>query len=263
MTFGWRNMLALEGDVQYRFSIGGVTLRHSPGTTGRIRQLINASWRETREIVALASDGEGTYLARGVPTTFLAAGATSPAVAGECYAELDWPTDAVGIGLVRCLVGTKWYSLQRVSFTAINDYQTDPLFLGYNPTRGPRIYASRLLPDGVGSTETAGKIMIAPVPVSGSFCLWYLQQWADRTADADTIPGMANWIEHAILGACIKMSEPDSDSQKQAQIWMIERNRIEDQITARAQKMGGALPIEPRDARGDGYDGDNPYGGQL
>lgn len=259
MTFGWRNMLAIEGDITYRFSIGGVVLRHSIGTTGRVRQLFNASWRQTRELVALASDGEGAYLVRSATLTL----PFTAAVAGEAYAEIPWPTDAIGIGGVRCLVnGTRFYPLKRVSFNAIHDFQFDNGLVGYAPNNGPIAYASRVIPDGVGSTETAGAIMIAPVPVSGSYALWYLQGWADRTADADTIPGMADWIEHAILGTLIKMSSPDGDSAKQLPLWISERQRIEDMITARAQKMAGSLPLEPRDARGDGFDFDR-YGGTL
>lgn len=259
MTFGWRNMLAIEGDIGYRFSINGVSLRHSQGTTGRLRQLFNAAWRETREIVAMASDGEGAYLVRGATTAL----PVVAAVTGEAYAEIPWPVDAVAIAGVRCLVNApRWYPLKRVSFNAIHDFQYTATFAGYNPSRGPMAYASRLIPDGVGSTETPGQIMIAPVPVSGSYALWYLQAWQDRTADSDTFPGMADWIEHAILGTLIKMAQPDSDSQKQAQMWMIERNRIEVLITSRAQKLHDGLPLEPRDARGDGFDY-NPYGGTL
>ena len=246
-------MLAIEGDITYRFSISGVSGRHSIGTNGRVRQLFNASWRETREIIALASDGEGSYLIRGATTAL----PLTPAVAGEQYSEIPWPVDAVAVAGVRCLVnGTRWYPLRRVSFTAIHDYQFESSGIGFSPRRGPIVYASRVFPDGVGATETAGQLMIAPVPISGSYALWYLQGWQDRTADTDTIPGQANWIEHAILGTLIKMSQPDGDSQKQVQIWMIAQNAIMDAITARAQKMAGSLPLEPRDARGDGEDWD-------
>lgn len=259
MTFGWRNVLAIEGDITYRFSIAGVSQRHSLGSAGRVRQLFNASWRETRELVALAEDGEGAYLVRAAALAL----PIVAAVAGEPYAVIPWPTDAIGVGMVRVQVnGTRWYGLKRASFLAIHDYQNLDTFAGYSPNRSPVIYASRIAPDGVGNTETSGEIMIAPIPTAGNYALWYLQGWQDRIADSDTIPGMANWIEHAVLSTCIRMAQPDSDSQKQVQIWMIERNRIEAQITARAQKMAGSLPLEPRDARGDGYDS-NPYGGQL
>lgn len=254
MTFGFRTMLALEGDLAYRFSISGVTSRHSIGTGGRLRQLFNACWRETRELIAFASDG--SYLVRSatlaLPTTAAVVG--PPA---ETYSEIPWPTDAVAVYGVRCNVsGTRWYPLKRVSFAAIHDFQYEGLFAGYAPNRGPIAYATRLIPDGVGNTETAGQIMVMPVPTSGNYALWYLQGWQDRTADTDTIPGMADHIEHAILGTLIRMAQPDGDSQKQVQIWMAERQRIEDLVTSRAMKLEAGLPLEPRNARGDGYDPD-------
>lgn len=251
-------MLALEGDVTYRFSVSGVSARHSVGVNGRVRQLLNASWRETREIIAMASDG--SYLQRTATLTL----PIVAAVSGEAYAEVDFPVNAVAIYGVRCLVNApRWYALRRISFTAIHDFQSQGLNgIGFNPTSGPIAYCTRLIPDGVGSTETAGKIMIAPVPVSGSYALWFLEGWTDRTADADTLPGMADWIEHCILGALIKMAQPDGDSQKQVQMWMIERNRIEALITSRAQKLDAGMPLQPRDARMDGYDVDL-YRGQL
>jgi hypothetical protein len=254
MTFGWRNMLAIETDITYRFSIAGVTQRHSTGITGRVRQLFNASWRETREIIAFASDG--SYLIRSATLALpLTAAVVGPPA--ESYAEIPWPTDAIAVYGVRCNVnGTKWYPLKRVPFAAIHDFQYEGTFAGYAPNRGPIAYATRLIPDGVGSTETAGQIMIMPVPTSGNYALWYLQGWADRTADADTIPGMADHIEHAILGTLIKMAQPDSDSQKQVQMWMIERNRIEELVTSRAMKLEAGIPLEARDARFDGFDRD-------
>lgn len=250
MTFGWRNVLAIEGDITYRFSISGVTARHSIGTTGRIRQLFNASWRRTRELVALSFDGG--YLKRtGVLTLPVTA-----TVAGEHYVEIPWPTEAIGVYGVRCQMSTggDWYPLKRASFAGIHDFRNSSTTLGYNPRKGPIAYTSRLLPDGVGSTETAGVVMLAPVPVGGNYSLFFLEGWQDRTADADTIPGMADWIEHAILGTLIKMAQPDGDSAKQVQIWMMERNDIRDQIIARAMQLEASIPLEPRDARGDGYD---------
>lgn len=251
MTFGWRNMLAIEGDITYRFSIAGLPNRHSTGSAGRVRQLFNACWRETREIIAFANDGG--YLIRSATTAL----PTTAAVVGEAYVEIPWPVDAIAVYGVRCQVnGVRWYPLKRVPFAAMHDFQYDGLFAGYAPNRGPIAYTTRIIPDGVGQTETAGQIMVMPVPTSGSYALWYLQGWQDRTADADTIPGMADHIEHAILGTLIRMSQPDSDSQKQVQIWMMERTRIEELVTARAMKLEAGIPVEARDARRDGYDPD-------
>jgi hypothetical protein len=246
-------MVAIEGDIVYRFSIGGVTLRHSQGATGRIRQLFNASWRRVREMAALAAEGHGDYL--NVTSSLVLP--TTAAISGEAYAEIPFPTDAIAISGVRCNVnGTRWYPLKRIPFAAIHDFQYEGLFQGYAPNRGPIAYCTRLLPDGVGSTETAGVIMITPVPTSGNYRLWYLQGWQDRTADTDTIPGLADWIEWAILDTCIKMASPDRDAANQVQAWLIAREKVEKLITARAAAIEDGQPVEPRDARYDGYDPD-------
>lgn len=254
MSFGWRTVLAIEGDITYRFSISGVTARHSTGTTGRVRQLFNACWRETREIIAFAFDGG--YLLRSATLSL----PTVAAVVGppaETYAEIPWPTDAIAVYGVRCNVnGTRWYNLKRVSMAAIVDFQYDGFFSGYAPNRGPIAFCTRVIPDGVSSTETAGAVMLMPIPTGGSYCLFYLQAWADRVNDGDTIPGMADHIEHAILSTLIRMSQPDGDSNGQVGLWLQERQRIEDLVTARAMKLEAGIPLEPRDARGDGYDPD-------
>jgi hypothetical protein len=251
VTFGWRNMAALEGDCVYRYSIAGLPQRHSLGSGGRIRQLINASWRETRELTAMALDGG--YGVRAATLTL----PTAPAVTGEIYATIPFPTDAVSVVLlvVQRATGTRWIPLDPTTLPGLYDTQRFTL-TQLGRARLPRKYALQSIPDGVGQTETAGQLLLAPVPTGGNYAVWYLQGWQDRTNDTDTIPGMANHVEHAILGACIKMAQPDADSQKQAQIWMMERQRIEAFVTERAQRVLDGMAMEPRDARGDGEDED-------
>lgn len=248
MTLGFRTMLQLEGDITYRFSIGGVTARHSLGSGGRVRQLFNGSWRQMREVVSLASDG--SYLTGTTP----AALPLVAAVTGDVYAEIDWPLDAVGIYGVRVqtLPTTgRWRNLKRIPFAAFTDYQLSDLV--FPNSRGPVGYCARLLPDGVGAVETVGKIMIVPVPTAGNYRLWYLSAFADRTADTDTFNGLAEFYEWAILQTCIKMLSPDADSQKQYAMWTNERQRVEDLIIARAKRFESDA-VEPRDARYDGYE---------
>lgn len=255
MTFGWRNMLALEGDIVYRYSIVGLQNRHPTGVNGRVRQLFNASWRETREIQAMALDAG--FFQRGASTPLPVA----PPVAfpDECYVEVPYPTDAISVVLVlvQKATGQRWVPLSPTTLPGLYDEQRSTTF--GTSRRMPRRYALQTLPDGVGQTETAGKVLLAPVPSGGNYAIWYLQGWQDRTADTDTIPGAANHIEHAILGTLLKMCQPDSDSQKQAQIWMMERMRIQELVEARAQRMLDGMALEPRNARFDGEDPDAYY----
>ncbi len=251
MTFGWRTVLALEGDITYRFSIAGLQNRHTTGVNGRVRQLFNASWRETREIQAMALDAGFFVRAATLPLP------TAPTVTDECYIEVPFPTDAISVCLVvvQRATGQRWKPLDPTSLAGLYDEQRSTPF-GNSRRRLPRKYALQSIPDGVGLTETAGRVLLAPVPTGGNYSTWYVQGWQDRTADTDTIPGAANHIEHAILGTLIKMLQPDSDSQKQAQIWMMERARIEGLVEDRAQRMLDGMSQEPRNARFDGEDTD-------
>jgi hypothetical protein len=250
MTFGWRTMLALEGDITYRFSITGLQNRHGSGVTGRIRQLFNASWRQTREIQAMALDAGFFQRQATLPLP------VSPQVSGEVYVEVPYPTDAVSVVLVlvQKATGQRWVPLSQTTLPGLYDEQRSSAF-GVS-RRMPRRYALQTLPDGVGATEGTGKVLLAPVPAGGNYAIWYSQGWQDRTADTDTIPGAADHIEHAILGTLIKMAQPDSDSQKQAQIWMMERMRIQELVEARAQRMMDGMALEPRNARFDSEDWD-------
>jgi len=250
MTFAWRTMLAIEGDITYRYSITGLQNRHPTGVNGRVRQLFNASWRETREIIAMALDGG--YFQRGAT----AALPTAAPFTGECYVEVPFPVDATSVVLVvvQRAAGQRFYPISPTTLPGLYDEQSYSQLLGAG-ARMPRKYALQTIPDGVGSTETTGKVLLAPVPSGGNYALWYLQAWQDRTADTDTIPGMANHIEHAILGTLIKMAQPDSDSQKQVAIWMTKMADIQTLVEARAQRMLDGMAMEPRDAR---YDGEDP-----
>lgn len=249
MSFQYRSMQQLESEIVYRFSISGVAARHSVGATGRIRDLFNASWQKLRELVALSSDG--SYLVGTAP----AALPVVPAVTGETYAEIDWPVDAIGIYGVRVLLttGGKWYPLKRMPFAAYQDFQYQGLFQSATP-RGPSHYTPRLIPTNTTTVETPGKIMLTPVPQGGTYRLWYLQGWAPQLTDTVTFPGHAVFHEWAILDTLLAMLGPDGNARGQAKLWLLQLERAEERIAARASQFESGVALEPRDARGDGYD---------
>lgn len=258
MTYQFRTMLELEGDITYRFSIAGVTNRHSTGVSGRVRQLINVSIQEFREMLSLASDG--AYLV----ATDTAALPTAAAVTGETYAEVNWPLDAVGVYGVRVLVQDRWYPLKRIPFAAYQDYQHASL--ASYPNQGDPIgYTSRHLPqwDAAEEEESVGKVMITPVPRRGSYRLWYLQAWAPLTADDDKFFGLAEGQEWVILNTILKMAVPDEDGDRFYTKVEKQLAKVEARITARAQKLEAGDAIEPRDARWDGIGPGLLYPGEL
>ena len=255
MSFQFRRLGDLLEDIRYRYSVGGVKARHPPN---RIVQLHNVSWQQLRVIVSLADDG--TFLqATGITNL-----PTTAAVTGEVFAEVDWPLNAARIyGIrVQATSSTRWYPLRRIPWAAFHDYQFDALIEGWRAQPGPIAYCSREIPKAAETVETAGKIMILPVPPRGRYRLWYMEAWQPQVEDDDLIPGHEEWHEWAIYNTMIKMLSPDSDPKKQYAQWAAERMECRKMIEATATRLSDAMPMEPRDARNDGLDPE-VFGGPL
>lgn len=243
----FRRIQDIEQDITYRFSVGGVKARHKSPT---IRRLFNISWANTRAIVSNSNDG--TYLeATGILTLPLV-----PAITGEAYAEVPWPTNASRIFGIRCRTtsSAKWYPLKRVPWAAHHDFQWERVLSLWSRQPGPRAYCSRALPKASETTTTTGNIMIMPVPLQGDYRLWYLESWVPQVEDDDLIAGEAEWFEYAYYCTLIKMLGPDADSKKQYPQWSVERAEARAYIERFAEKLEDGLPIEPRDGRFDGED---------
>lgn len=250
MTYQFKALSAVIDDIQYRGNLAGYDQRHPEAT---LKLLWNDSWQELREIVSFAEDG--TFLQQTPPATFASVGATT-AVSGEDYAVVDWPVNAVAIFGVRVKTNERWRPLKNLSAASLHDYQYDGLF-GSN-ARNPVGYILKTIPFGASATETAGKIMIVPVPTAGSFSVWYLEAWAPLSTDAHVISGHAAWIEHSIWSTIVKARAADGQMDDTYQIAFKERDRVEERIVERARRLSEGMSQEPRDARGDGYELD-PY----
>ena len=250
MTFGFRRLGDLLEDVRYRFSTAGVKLRHPPA---RIMQLFNTSWVQLRSIVSLANDG--TFLEATAP----AALPTTAAVAGEAYAEIAWPINAMRIYGVRVqpTTSSRWYPLKKIPWAAYHDYQYDQVIEAYRRQPGPRAYCARSLPSASETTEAVGAIMILPVPTGGLYRLWYMAAYQPQVEDDDLFYGHDEWFEFAIYQTLIKMLGPDADSKKNYAMWSMERDDARKLIESTAQRLDDGMALEPRDARGDGDDMDS------
>ncbi len=237
--------------IQYRGNLDGLEQRH-PATTLKI--LWNISWQELREMVSFLEDG--TFLQQTAPATFASASATTPA-SGEAYSTLDWPTNAVSIMGVRVKnTNGKWRALKPLPAAALHDYQFDGLLNTNSPS--PIGYILKTIPFAAGSTETPGKIMIVPVPSAGSFSIWYLEAWTPLTSDSDKVSGHAAFIEWSVWNTVIKARAKDGIQDATYRIAVDEREKCRQRIEQRASRLSDGLSMEPRDARGDGYDSD-PY----
>lgn len=255
MTYQNRRLGDLLDDIRYRFSIGGAKLRHPPD---RIKQLHNVSWQQLRTIVSLAN--EGTFM----EATAIASLPIVAAVTDEVYAEVDWPVSAERVLGIRCqtAAGKPWYPLKPLSWASLHDYQHHSLVAGWRRQSGPIGYITRKIPSTSETVENVGKIMLVPVPLSGRYRLWYIEAWQPQVEDDDLFPGIAEWHEWAIYNTLIKMLTPDADSQKMYPMLAAERAAARAQIESWALKSDG-LPMEVRDGRMDGLDGNDLYGGPL
>lgn len=202
-------------------------------------------------------------------STFLQATAVLPlpttaAIAGEVYAEVDFPTNAVSVYGVRVQFSatSRWIPLQRIPWAAYHDFQLHGLWNQYAQQNLPCAYVTREMPKGVEAVETAGKVMILPVPKGGNYRLWYMEAWTPQVEEDDIFAGTEDWFEFAIYHTLIKMSGPDADSRKSYAMWAMERAEARALIESRARRLDDGTTLEPRNARGDGYDLDT-WGGDL
>lgn len=183
---------------------------------------------------------------------------TAAAISGEVYAEVDMPLDAVSVYGVRVqrTSSTRWFPLRRIPWAAYQDFQWQGLWSSITSQPMPCAYVVREIQKGVEAVETTGKVMIIPVPTGGNYRLWYMQAWTPQVEDDDILSGHESWFEFAIYATMIRMLGPDADSKKQYPLWSAERLQARMLIESRAQRLEDGLSLEPRDARGDGYDHD-------
>lgn len=236
--------------VQYRGSYDGLSDRHPAAT---IKILWNIAWQELREMVSFLEDG--AFLQQTAPAALPTTAATS-----EDYAVIDWPVNAVSIFGVRVKTNDRWRALKPLPTAALHDYNWEGLT--GTTSRAPIGYILKTIPFGATTTETAGKIMLVPVPTGGTYSLWYLEAWTPLTGDTDRVSGHAAWIEHSVWNTIIKMRAKDGIRDATFMTAVEERAKCEERIKERARKLSDGLSMEPRDARGDGYEPD-PYGWEI
>jgi|SRR5690606_11593999 len=211
-------------------------------TDEELLEQFNASAGELR--VRLTNLGFEWFLERTETLTL----PTAPAYTGETYAEVDWPIAAQRIYRIDVLFQTGlWLPLRATSISGIRDYQ---LFTNFwdvpGISDGPCAFALRKAPFNTTSSESAGKIMIAPVPrTARSYAIFYLANFADM-ASTDVYNGHANFAEWIVQDMVCKVSEVDNDSNETYQIASIERKRLETLFAEEAPKTQLAHAQIPR-----------------
>ena len=251
MAGQFETLASIVTKIRYRSNTDGYTDRHSDTT---IKELWNVSWQELREMVSFLEDG--TFLQQTAPAALPTTAATD-----EDYVVIDWPTTAVAIFGVRVKTDGRWRALRPLPTAALHDFTYDGLFRS-STSRAPVGYILKTIPFGATTTETAGKIMVVPVPTGGTYSLWYLEAWTPLTSDTATVSGHAAWIEHSIWSTVIKMRAKDGQQDDTYRIAEKEREVCRQRIEKRAMRLSDGLSMEPRDARGDGYEWD-VFGGDI
>jgi len=253
MAGQFRLVSEILADAAYRADIEGQDDRHPAANQLR---LFNESAQQLR--TRLSNMGFEWFLKRSTTATL----SITAAVTGETYSEQDWPIDAQQIyGVHVRFQPDLWLPLRPISLGGIRDFQRSrpggSLFSSIQ-SNDPRAFALREAPLGVTTVETAGKILILPLPVTArDFCIFYLQNWADVATTAE-FSGHAGWIEWIIWDMVIKYSARDNDSAETHKIATIERQRVEDVMAQQAPRTQAGEAEEPRRAD-DVFDDYGPY----
>lgn len=250
MTSQFKLVSAIIARAVSLADVQGQDDRHTPAA---LLDQFNASAGELR--VRLSNLGFDWFLER-VGSTL----PTTAVIAGETYAEIDWPKDAQRIYRLDVLFQTGlWLPLRPVTIGGLRDFQQFHNFWD-SPgiTDGPCAWAMRKAPFGAASVETVGKIMIAPVPMTArSYAMFYLANWTDLIT-TDTFNGHASFQEWIIQDMVCKLSERDNDSQATFGIASTERARLENLFAQEAPKTQLAGADIPRRVDSVGFWDDGP-----
>lgn len=213
-----------------------ITDRHSDA---QLVRWINLAWRLLRTKVTNA--GFSYFLE---PTT-AAALPTAPAVAGEQYLEVNYPTGAVGVYGFDVQIGGIWVPLKPGSFASRRDYQSRSGAVGGAPTH----YIVRSVAKESTTTVTSGKIMVYPLATGGyDHIIWYLPVWNDIAAANTThvFYGHDIWFDWAIQDVVRRAAQKDDDSQNTLQEARVRQAELWADIKRAIQNMQLAEPITPR-----------------
>lgn len=240
---------AVIAELQYRADIQGQDARHPPAN---LLRSFNDSAQKLR--TKLTDMGYEWWLTLSAPAGL----SIIAAATGETFSEESWPVDAARIYGVHVLTQANlWVPLQPISIQGIRDYQGNVNQIGFGGFAGasgvPRCFALRLAPFGAGSVETAGKIILVPLPtVARQFRIVYLPVFAPL-GTTDTFNANESHIEWILWDMCVKVAARDNDMRGTAQVAFTERENLEKMFSKMALRTQMAAAMEPR--RADMFEG--------
>lgn len=202
----------------------------APGTrhtSTLIRQHMNESWQQLREIVTDAGD-----------LTYVSNVSTSTGVGpdtGKAYGLLAMPATAVRIHAIDITIPgrARPRTLAPESFTNRNEFATDTMVTGT-----PHSFAVFDVGAESGASVGNGWIALLPAPDRVyAATIYYLPAWTDITNDAYVFHGFAGWDDWMAWDVVIKLASKDNDMGKTYAIAAAERENARQRIVAAASSI--------------------------
>lgn len=232
-----RTLAQLRSDIRFRSDTESLTARHPDA---QLTRLINQSIRSIR---VLLTDAGGRFFVTDTGTLSL----EGTAVSGESYSSIPWPDSAVsivGIDVQTTNVSpVLWQSCRPVSFAQRRNRQSTIYPANVNT---PVEWTILSIPQGSGSSVTAGSIALFPAASSGNYKIWYLADWVDLASDTDLFvapPECANWVVEDVV---CSLAERDDDQRQTFAIASQRRADLQARLFDGAQQTQLAGPLRPR-----------------
>lgn len=166
--------------------------------------IFNASYRSLRQFVT--GKGYRQFCTRGTTTAL----PTSAIETNETYASITLAQGVTQIAQFDVLLpGCEWDTLPEIQLSQLRDYATR--------TRGfPQAWLWLDAGSVSGSTFTAGKIGVTPVPLSGSYALWTMSEFTELSATTDVfLYHTEDWRQWHMYDAMAKIcGARDKDSAR-------------------------------------------------
>lgn len=188
-----------EGQFRFLADLQGLATSVGRHPSANLLPVFNASYKALRDYVTAL--GYTQFMARGATTAL----PTSAVEAGETYATIDvgtsgapgTPSTILQVKKIDVKIGGEdWRELPECTILQLRDL----------PARGRPAAWCWLNAGSITSATTfvKGLIAIAPVPSSGSYCLWTMTDFTDTSATTDVFlyhsEAWAQWhMYHAML----------------------------------------------------------------
>lgn len=231
----------LQSDVEFLGDFEGLIGTGERIEPDEVTRLLNVSYQSLRSIIT--SCGAPFFLESTTPANL----PTTPAISGEEYVEVAWPTNADEIHAVHVKgagFGSDWLQLESVDWSTrrVMAHRRGCDF-GWALRRVPKANPADL------DAELAGVIQIMPVPNGGQYVIDYIPAHTFAAAPADLFVGMPDWLRWVTLDTIVQLlGVRDGDDSGQAPFAIGERDKVEQRIRAGYAKPRSGARSGPRRA---------------